>query len=307
MKKNKFSTKTHSPISILIFMMLLIATWACGNSPEVITDTPVSSGETSEPTEEPATEIANENPPKPVFCEIPPPTELGLGEIFDGKIEDPTWEKCFWVVIPEGLSKAEIKLGGLSDDLNLAVGYGFPITMQYHIGEFYRSAEKGTQDELVVLDNPAPGPYYIKVGIAGPRNPSTYSLSIVTDPEMNRPATGQALPLPDTCAFPAIEVNIGSTIESEIIGSDQRPFPRQYFCVQVPDGTDSLIISLSGLEGDLDLTVRHTTPSEWADLSRGGSERKVIIENPEEGSYYIDVVSAYSNAGSKFTLGINNP
>jgi hypothetical protein len=70
---------------------------------------------------------------------------------------------------------------------------------------------------------------------------------------------------------------------------------------------DSLRIELTGLEGDLDLLVRHAQPQQWFDVSRGGSERAVVIDNPEGGAYYIDVVGAYPGAGSPFTLSVQGP
>lgn len=246
-------------------------------------------------------------PQSSLLCENPPPTELGLGDMFEGAIEDPIWTQCFWVEIPDGLSSVTFELSDLSADLNLSVGYGFLATLQYNMGEFWRVGESGTTDELLNLENPEPGPYFIKVGIAGPKEPSPFTLAVRTEPETVSLATGAALPRPGECAFPALEVALNTSIESEIIPKNQDPLPIRYFCVQVPDGLESVAIELSGLEGDLEIFVRHTRPAEWIDRSRGGTERIVVIDKPQSGAYYIDIAGAYTGAGSSFTLSVSTP
>jgi len=210
-------------------------------------------------------------------------------------------------MIPEGLSNVSFELSVLSNDLNLAVGYGFLVTLQYHIGEFWRPGEIGAVDEVLIIEDPKPGPYFISVGIGGSKKSSPFTLGVHAEPETVIPASGLGLPEPGVCAPPAIEVFLGSTIESEIVGKKQKPLPREYFCVQVPDGGESFIIELSGLESNLDVFVRYAIPGEWMDRSRGGTERSVFIDNPESGAYYIDIAGALPGAGSPFTLSIHSP
>lgn len=290
----------------VIVTVLLLA--ACGNkdeapaSPEADQIESSEQGVATEPTQEP-----QQAPQSTLLCENPAPIELGLGETIDATIEDPIWTQCFWVEVPDGLSQVAIELSGLSADLNLEVGYGFLVTLQYNIGEFWRSGESGTANELLTIDNPTPGPYFISVGIAGPKDPSQFTLAVRAEPETNTTATGTALTETGTCASPATELAVGSTTNSEVVGRDEDPLPRRYFCVQVPDSMSSLAIGLTGLDGDLEIFVRRTRPAEWMDRTRGGSERQVIIENPESGAYYIDIAGAYPGAGSSFTLSVTNP
>ena len=297
-------------LTLLVFSFMLVLSMACSFGKEAKTATPFppadasASGDIAVPSKTPQQTQAS------LLCEDPPPTELGLGQTVDGRIEDPVWTRCFWVMVPEGLDSIAFELAGMSSDLNLAVGYGFLVTLQYHVGEFWRSAESGTADEVLVIEDPTPGPYFISVrigGIAGLQEPSSFTLHIHTEPERNVPALGEGLPDPGVCAAPAQEIAIGSTIDSELDPSDRDPLPRRYFCVQVPEGLDGLVIELTGLEGYLDLLVRRVRPSEWVDVSRDPDTRTLVIENPESGAYYIDIVGAFPGAGSPFTLSVRRP
>jgi len=296
----------------LFLAVALLMLTACGKSDEASVtaapeqvestqqDTPTKP--TSEPTQEP-----QQAPQTTLRCEDALPIELPLGDTIDAEIDGSIWTQCFWVEIPEGLTSATFELTGMSADLNLAVGYGFLVTVQYHMGEFWRPGEDGTADEVLVLDNPKPGPYFITVGIAGPKEPSEFTLGVHTEPDVTTPASDATLPDPEICAPPAKKVDIGSEISSEIVGKEGNLLPRDYFCVQVPEGLNSLTLQLLELEGDLELFVRFTTPADWMDRSRGGSERVVVIENPEPGAYYVEVAGAYPGAGSPFKLNVSSP
>jgi hypothetical protein len=240
-------------------------------------------------------------------CEDPPPAEIALGSTTSSEVEDRTRTRCFWVEVPDGFTSLTFELTGLAADLNLYIGYGFLVTVQYNMGEFWQSVEDGTADEAVAIRNPEMGPYFVKVGIAGLPEPSPFLLSVRTEPEMTAPVTGAALPSSAACAPPAAELTLGSEITSEIVGRDQPPEARRYFCVLVAGGLPSISIELTELTGDLDLFVRGTLPTIWTDRRRGGSERAVVIDNPEPGPYHIDVAGAYPGASSPFTLKVTAP
>ncbi len=289
-----------------LFLALLLA--GCGGEEQLDVFPEESEGEVmqqelpAEPTPEP------QQPSTPsLVCEDPAPVELGIGESHEDVIDDPVWTRCYWVQIPEGLTSLSFELGGLNADLNMSVGYGFLVTLQYNIGEFWQVAQDGTADEILTLENPAPGPYFIKVGIAGLKEPSPFTLEVRTVPESTSGPSGAALPEPGECAPPAIEIPLDGSIDSEIVGKSQDPLPRRYFCVQVPQGLSNLTVQISGLEGNLDLFVRRTQPAEWMDLSRGGDSRTVLIENPVAGAYYVTVAGALTGAGSPFTLNVSSP
>jgi hypothetical protein len=258
-------------------------------------------------TDPPQTTVPTQTTGTALVCEEPPPAEIALGSTITSEIDDPIWTRCFWVEVPEGIDSITIELTDLAADLNLSAGFGFLVTLQYNMGEFWQSVEGGTAEEVVFIENPEPGPYYIKVGIAGPREPTPFTLSALTAPAMTAPTTGAMLPSAETCAPPAMDIGLGTTITSEIVGREEAPEPRRYFCVQVPDGLSSITIELAELKADLDLFVRLSTPAMWTDRRRGIPERVVVIENPEPGPYYIDVAGAFVGAASPFTLHVRSP
>lgn len=292
----------------VVVPLVLVVLIACGSTGGTPTKTAPEQGKPDhqdQPTE-PATEPAAAPRPS-LVCEDPAPAGLTLGDAVEAQIDDPLWTRCFWVEIPQGLASATFELSGMNADLSLSVGFGFLVTLQYHVGEFWRSDGSGIVDEVLVLDEPTPGPYYIKVGPAGSPEPSAFTLSVRTDPESTNSTIGHALPEPGICAPPAQLVNVGSEIASELPSSDRDVRPREYFCVQVTENMSSLTIRLTELEGDLDLSVRLSAPGEWVDVSRGGSERVVMIENPQPGAYFIDIAGAYPGAGSPFLLNVSSP
>lgn len=113
-----------------------------------------------------------------LVCEDPPPAEVAFGSTTDSDL--PGEARCFSVQVPEGLSSITFDLTGLTDSLNLFVGYDDIETLQYHIGEFWQSVEDGAADEIVVIENPKSGLYYVKVSPATFRNESPFTLSIGT-------------------------------------------------------------------------------------------------------------------------------
>jgi len=242
-----------------------------------------------------------------IVCENPPPEEIGLGSTVNGELTEVARNQCFWVEVPEGLDTVSFELTGLTADLDLNVGYGFLDTVQYHYREFWRSKQDGTDDKLVVIEDPPAGPYYLMVSPAGFDDFSSFALQAATTPEMTATPTGANLPAADSCPKASTEVDIGSSTSSELVGRDGTPHARVYFCVRVPAGLGSLTVDVSGLEDYLDLEVRLVSANQqWGDWNRGGTERSVVVENPVPGVYYIDLASALSGASSTFTLNVGS-
>jgi len=284
---------------ILTGALLLILT-ACG-SPEPSQEgaaEPPAAAEKPEPTQ---TSVPASN----LICENPPPQEIGIGTAVDSEIADPRWEMCYWVEIPQGLASATFHLEGLQADLNLNVGYGYVEVLQYVFGEYWSSRENGTTPEALVIDHPVPGPYFIKVGIAGPKEPSSFALSVTTSPETTADVTGAALPSPDRCGGPAQELALGEAAQGELADRSDGPRMRAYYCVMLPTGLDSVTIDLSGLTGFLEIFVRHDVPAQWMDRDRQGDSRSVTIDDPQPGPYYIDVAVAVTGSGSPYTLTVS--
>jgi hypothetical protein len=241
------------------------------------------------------------------ICENPPPEEIGLGSATTAETTEADPIRCFWVQVPEGVDSISFQLSGMASDLALNVGYGFLDAILYHIREFWRSNEAGTSDEVVVIDNPRPGPYFFYVGPAGFGDFSAFEVGAETTPKMIALPTGAAVPDAAVCAEPATVVQLGSSVSSEVVGREDTPHARAYFCVEVPDGLGVLAITVSGLEDNLDLLVRLVSANQqWTDPSRGGTERSVVIESPPPGAYYIDLASALTGASSEFTLTVES-
>lgn len=152
-----------------------------------------------------------------LVCQDPAPVEVGLGDSVSSELGGASDTRCFWAEIPEGLSAVTIGLTGMTADLDLFAAYGFLAEVQDPgLGEFWKSTEGDTLDEVVTIENPKPGPYFFTVHNAGPLAPSDFFLSITTTPASTAAPTGMALPSPETCARPSTEIEIGATAASEI-------------------------------------------------------------------------------------------
>mgnify|MGYP002622844430 CR=1 FL=1 len=117
------------------------------------------------------------------------------------------------------------------------------------------------------------------------------------------------------CDPQANALTLGATASGEITATTQ-PYPAnaRYYCVNVPAGTGSVAIELSGLSADLDLYVGYgdiasvqgvdLTQGEtydWQSNDFGTVDERVTINNPQPGVYYIEVVS-YEGQPSAFQI-----
>ncbi len=174
-------TKLGRLLVLLMVAGLLAAGCGGGPSGEGGSDTTVESGssesesgETASTTEPPAETTTQER----VVCHVPEPTPIPLGEPFEGEVLG--WDECFTVEVPAGAVTLTVELTGLQDQLNLSVGYSDPETVLYNTGAFWASREDDLADELVVIENPEPGTYYINVAVGTFRNESPFTLTTST-------------------------------------------------------------------------------------------------------------------------------
>ncbi len=122
------------------------------------------------------------------------------------------------------------------------------------------------------------------------------------------------------CEAPATEIALGAAVRSEIVGEDQPPPERKYFCVHVPDGATSITFDLTETTSDLNLYVGHPDLETvqqgglwfWSSTERGTEDKVVVVEpaladyvNP--GPYYIEVSAEDFRASSPFTLSAHIP
>jgi hypothetical protein len=288
-------------------MAALLLLGACGDSTLAPDEPAATTAGTQNTAALPGGTLPSQPSGPELVCENPPPEEIGLGASITSEVDANSFRRCYWVEIPDGLTTVSFEVTGLTAHLVLNVGYGYLDTLQYHIREFWSSQQDGTDDQVIVVENPQPGPYYLNVAAGGFDDFSPFQLRVITTPETTAAPTGTALPDTDTCARPATEMALGSSISSEVVGRDGTPHARVYFCIQVPEGLDTLTVAATGLEGLLDLLVRLVPANQnWHDLSRSGSERSVVIENPAPGPYYIDLYSSVTGASSPFTLTVES-
>lgn len=124
------------------------------------------------------TKEETEEAPTGLICDDPPPTEIALETPITSEIEG--WGQCFTVEVPGGSAGLTIELTGLTGSLNLRVAYNDPEIIQYLVGELWESMEDDTADEIVTIENPQSGTYYINVVVGTYRAFSSFTLSAST-------------------------------------------------------------------------------------------------------------------------------
>ncbi len=118
-----------------------------------------------------------------LLCDVNPPVEIDLDSTTEGEIvesDDPgDYTHCYVVEVPEGTGQLTVEITGLSDDLGLGVAHPDLDALRYRTGGYWRGAgEMGPVDEVVVIDGPAAGSYFIDVGPGTFQNESTYTLTV---------------------------------------------------------------------------------------------------------------------------------
>jgi hypothetical protein len=172
MMQVKMSTRM---IAISMVMAVIIA--ACGSGDDegqaTVPDDP------SSPASVTTTQAdAAAAPSSGLICEDPPPTAMDFGVAVAGENGADAYTVCYQVEVSGDIGTLIIELTGLSDDLNVGVGYGDIETVQYNTGEYWSSSEFETGDESVVIDDPAAGTYFIKIGPGTSKNISAYTLTV---------------------------------------------------------------------------------------------------------------------------------
>lgn len=88
------------------------------------------------------------------------------------------------------------------------------------------------------------------------------------------------------CEEPATEIALGSPVSSEIVGNNQPPRERKYFCVHAPDGASSITFELTSTTSDLNLYIGHPDLETvqqggiwfWSSNERGVEDKVVVVE-----------------------------
>jgi hypothetical protein len=111
-----------------------------------------------------------------VVCQVPEPTPIAVGDSVEGQIDG--FDQCFVVDVPPGGTRLTITLTGLSDEINLVVGYNDPDTILFRTGDVWSSSEPGTADEQVTIEGPQGGTYFVDVAVGTVRNVSPFTLTV---------------------------------------------------------------------------------------------------------------------------------
>jgi hypothetical protein len=145
---------------------------------------------------------------------------------------------------------------------------------------------------------------------ANPASPKAPTATTEPTPDIGPTVTATGV-----CQPPTPVIQLGETVEGEIVGRDQPPGERQFYCVDVPDGLRSITAELSGMTADLNLylaspdldSVIHGGFLYWSDLGPGTDTKSVTAEPGMRdyvwrGSYYIEVSAEEFTESSPFTL-----
>lgn len=166
-----------------VILALSAALAACGgddgqeatSAPEA-TPTEVATPEATA-TAETDTDAEDDSGPS-LICEEPAPVPIELGSTFTGD-NSAAFTVCFFIEVSTELTQLSITLSDLTDNLDMGVSFGDIETIQYPgTGEYWRSGEADTLDEMLTLENPAAGIYWIAVGPGGYKNLSPFTLSV---------------------------------------------------------------------------------------------------------------------------------
>ena len=117
-----------------------------------------------------------------------------------------------------------------------------------------------------------------------------------------------------SCDSPAVPLAIGASVTGDIPAAANYPANARYFCVNVGAGVSSLTLELSGMQTDLDLYVGSGSISsvqgvnleagdtyQWKSNEFGNGDERVVIQNPQPGIYYAEIVS-YQGQPSSFNF-----
>jgi hypothetical protein len=116
------------------------------------------------------------------------------------------------------------------------------------------------------------------------------------------------------CDSPAVPLALGASVSGNITAAANYPANARYYCINVGQGASSVTIDLSGMSVDLDLYVGHGNIAsvqgvdisagenyEWKSNAFGTGAEQVVINNPQPGVYYAEIVS-FEGQASDYTF-----
>lgn len=129
------------------------------------------------------------------------------------------------------------------------------------------------------------------------------------------PAT-QTAAAPASCDAPAVPLALGASVSGDITAAQSYPENARYYCFDVPAGTQSVTVELSGMSVDLDLYVGSGSINsvqgvnleegetyQWKSNAFGTDNETIAISAPAAGTYYAEIVS-FQGTASSYTFSV---
>lgn len=279
-------------ITLAALALLVAACGGDGGTTTTIGELTTTTGAAT--TTQPSTPVACDEPAEPATIGSPVSATIAPSTGYP----DNARYYCFEVSASGDIT---VTVTDLTADGDLYVGFGSIGSVQGADQGEWRSDQFGTADESVTIPGAAVGTYYVEV-VDFEGQGLDFTLTVTT-------GGGQAS---SDCEDPAEPLTPGVPMEG-VIEATADPYPAnaRYFCVEVPAGATSLVLTLDDLEVDLDLYVGYGSIDsvqgldagswDWAGQELGTTPEYIEITNPEAGIYYIEVFD-YDQAGSTFTL-----
>lgn len=235
------------------------------------------------------------------------PVEIGFGEVAEGTSGGEI-DQCFWIDVPEGLDAMTVELTGLTASTGVGVAYGFLHYLQFPgVGPYWYASSGDAAAAVVTVPRPEAGPHVLLVSPAAFEAVSDYAVTVTAEPATTTAGSGRTLADATACAAPAIPVGFGQPVEGEMTpeASDGRDWlPRQYYCVEVPDGVSSITIELTEVDGLIEMFARGPSSAFGTDRNRTGPTRTIVLDGFGPGVYFIDVAAAVAGGASTYTLTV---
>ncbi|WP_448565864.1 M4 family metallopeptidase [Thalassotalea ganghwensis] len=191
-------------------------------------------------------------------------------------------EKLFKLDVPTGATNLTFSTVGGSGDADLYVKFGSEPTLN----SYDCSSTSPTSDETCAISSIQAGTYYVMVQAWNDISGVTLTGSFDT-------STGGLEP-----------IDVSASNVSVSRGSWTR------YTYELPAGYSSMTVSMSGGSGDADLYVNHGSQSTLTNYDcrpyRNGNNESCDFQNPQAGTWYLDVYG-YSNASGITLRLIANP
>lgn len=212
--------------------------------------------------------------------------EIDNNETIDGLSIDTTGDDLhYYIEVPENADQLSVAIDGGSGDADLYLRHGSEATDSEYACRPYI----GGNTEVCDIDNPQAGRWYIRLKAYQPF--SDVSLLASYSTVVDACATGTPL------EYGELALNTASCVA----GSNGI----RYFYIQVPEGTSSLDLALSGGDGNGDLYVNDETWATASDYDQVSSEpdnkESLSVVSPDSGWYYVSVIGEFSDTTIEVT------